>query len=244
MVHELGHLIFGLPDLYDTDFSSSGFGGFGVMGYGTWGRDVVADTHRGDTPVLPTAWTQLQLPWVTARAGGALTSAGRDTVPATAPYVGRATVAISQSSGFWACSAYEYFLMQYRTNVGYDRGLNEFLDPFFETFDAGVIIYHVDESRNNNTQDSRRLVDVEEANGIAMGLGSGVNTNLWYQGHATLFNSTTTPSSDANNRTNSEAEVEVLNAWVTSTGDAAVNMRIASVCDVPPFTVGGTMPFP
>ncbi|KKL09268.1 hypothetical protein LCGC14_2567560, partial [marine sediment metagenome] len=38
MVHELGHLTYSLPDLYDTDGSSNGIGAFGVMASGSWGR--------------------------------------------------------------------------------------------------------------------------------------------------------------------------------------------------------------
>jgi immune inhibitor A len=34
--HELGHLIFGWPDLYDTDGSSEGLGNWCLMGGGSW----------------------------------------------------------------------------------------------------------------------------------------------------------------------------------------------------------------
>jgi len=63
-VHELGHLIFGWPDLYDYDGSSSGIGGFGLMGGGSWGKKN-ADAWGGATPVPPSAWSRYNRGWVT-----------------------------------------------------------------------------------------------------------------------------------------------------------------------------------
>ena len=47
--HELGHLLFGWPDLYDTDESSSGLGNWCLMAGGSWNGD-------GDIPAHPSAW--------------------------------------------------------------------------------------------------------------------------------------------------------------------------------------------
>jgi immune inhibitor A len=44
--HELGHLLFGFPDLYNTDYSSEGIGNWCLMAGGSWGGG-------GDTPVHP-----------------------------------------------------------------------------------------------------------------------------------------------------------------------------------------------
>lgn len=82
MVHELGH-IFGLPDLYDLNESSSGIGGFGLLGSVSWGKEVTVDQYAGETPVLPTAWSQYKLRWVQTQAGGIIKSAGRYNVPST-----------------------------------------------------------------------------------------------------------------------------------------------------------------
>ena len=54
--HELGHLLFGFPDLYDTDFSSEGVGSFCLMGAGNWGGN-------GDTPTHPSAWCKANQGW-------------------------------------------------------------------------------------------------------------------------------------------------------------------------------------
>lgn len=56
--HELGHLLFGLPDLYDIDNTSEGIGNWCLMAGGSWGGG-------GDTPVHPSAWCKAQQEWVT-----------------------------------------------------------------------------------------------------------------------------------------------------------------------------------
>ena len=56
--HELGHLLFGFPDLYDTDNSSEGIGDWCLMSGGSWGGG-------GDTPVHPSAWCKVNQSWVT-----------------------------------------------------------------------------------------------------------------------------------------------------------------------------------
>ena len=55
--HEIGHLLFGFPDLYDTDFSSEGIGNWCLMAGGSWGGG-------GDTPVHPSAWCKANQGWV------------------------------------------------------------------------------------------------------------------------------------------------------------------------------------
>jgi immune inhibitor A len=57
--HELGHLLFGWPDLYDTDYSSQGVGSWCLMSGGLWGGSS-AGTH----PVHPSAWCKANQQWV------------------------------------------------------------------------------------------------------------------------------------------------------------------------------------
>ena len=54
--HEFGHL-FGLPDLYDTDNTSGGIGGWGLMGSGNY--------YTPHHPTWPSAWTRIALGWET-----------------------------------------------------------------------------------------------------------------------------------------------------------------------------------
>ena len=58
--HEYAHAL-GLPDLYDTDGSSSGIGKWGLMGAGTWNYV----STLGDTPAHMSAWSKYRLGWVT-----------------------------------------------------------------------------------------------------------------------------------------------------------------------------------
>ena len=51
--HELGHLLFGWPDLYDTDGSSEGLGNWCLMGGGSW-------NGSGDIPAHPSAWCKVE----------------------------------------------------------------------------------------------------------------------------------------------------------------------------------------
>jgi immune inhibitor A len=54
--HEYGHFL-GLPDLYDTDYSSSGVGRWCLMASGSW-------ANGGTTPTHLSAWCKYQLGWV------------------------------------------------------------------------------------------------------------------------------------------------------------------------------------
>tara|TARA_B100000686_G_scaffold75934_1_gene81875 strand:- start:5964 stop:8657 length:2694 start_codon:yes stop_codon:yes gene_type:complete len=57
--HEFGHAL-GLPDLYDTDYSSTGAGKLALMGSGSWGTN-------GTTPWYPSTmigWCKNELGWV------------------------------------------------------------------------------------------------------------------------------------------------------------------------------------
>ena len=71
MVHELGHLIFGFPDLYDTDGSSDGIGIYDVMAGGSWGKKET-DPYQGMTPVQPSAWTRTTLSWLVPPEGNGI----------------------------------------------------------------------------------------------------------------------------------------------------------------------------
>lgn len=56
IVHELGHLMLGLPDLYSYSGSGS-IGEWGVMGGGSWAMKP-GDSYAGDTPVNMSAWSK------------------------------------------------------------------------------------------------------------------------------------------------------------------------------------------
>ncbi|EGR2351777.1 M6 family metalloprotease domain-containing protein [Vibrio alginolyticus] len=56
IVHELGHLMLGLPDLYARN-SDASIGSWGVMGGGSWAQKP-GDSYAGDTPVNMSAWSK------------------------------------------------------------------------------------------------------------------------------------------------------------------------------------------
>ena len=58
--HELGHLLFGFPDLYDTDDTSEGIGNWCLMAGGSW-------NGGGDVPAHPSAWCKANQGWVIGR---------------------------------------------------------------------------------------------------------------------------------------------------------------------------------
>ena len=60
-VHELGHDI-GFPDLYDTDFSSSGLGDWSIMADGSYA--AAPNAFPGSTPTLPDAWSKSYQGWI------------------------------------------------------------------------------------------------------------------------------------------------------------------------------------
>eukprot|EP00775_Hariotina_reticulata_P010024 gene10024-10179_t len=59
--HEVGHLVFGWPDLYDTDNSSEGLGSWCLMAGGSWNS---TNGVPGALPCDPSAWCKVNQSWV------------------------------------------------------------------------------------------------------------------------------------------------------------------------------------
>ncbi|MCB2201461.1 M6 family metalloprotease domain-containing protein [bacterium] len=119
--HELGHG-FGLPDLYDVDYSSQGIGKWGLMAGGSWNGSL------GNSPAHPSAWCRYQMGITTPtnvttnlinQSIGAVESGG--TIFKLTPY---------------GAGANEYFLIENRQKTGFDAALPG----------SGLLIWHVDES--------------------------------------------------------------------------------------------------
>lgn len=142
--HEFGH-IFGLPDLYDTDNSSEGLGNWCLMAGGTYG----GDGSSAQTPTHMSAWCKKEMGWVTPQL---ITEFKKDfSIPSvtTNPVIYK----------MWRTSqpgSIEYFLLENRQKTGFDSRLPS----------DGLLIYHVDESRNSNQNEDRYLVDLEQADGL------------------------------------------------------------------------------
>jgi immune inhibitor A len=138
--HEIGHLVFGWPDLYDTDESSEGLGNWCLMGGGSW-------NGRGDVPAHPSAWCKLGQGWVAITNRASNGSITLNDVK-TDHTIHR----------FWKDGAAgdEYFLVEYRRKTGYDRELPG----------EGVLIYHVDDTVESNDNERHPLVKLMEADNL------------------------------------------------------------------------------
>ncbi|MEO6917117.1 MAG: M6 family metalloprotease domain-containing protein, partial [Chitinophagaceae bacterium] len=138
--HELGHLLFGFPDLYDADYSSEGIGNWCLMAGGSW-------NNGGLTPAHPSAWCKAQQNWVT-----------------TVNQVGNQDgITIEDvKTGFkvhrlWknGTAGKEYFLVENRQKTLFDKFLPG----------SGLLIWHIDEAISGNTNDSHYQVALMQADG-------------------------------------------------------------------------------
>jgi M6 family metalloprotease-like protein len=122
MVHELGHGILGLPDLYDTGVypalpTSQGIGHWGLMGSGNY-----------NTPASPahlSAWSKDQVGWITVQA---LAPASDTTRHVLNPIVTSDAALRIDIAG-----TTEYFLLENRQALGSDADLHG----------EGLLIWHV-----------------------------------------------------------------------------------------------------
>jgi immune inhibitor A len=137
--HELGHLLFGFPDLYDTDNTSEGIGNWCLMAGGSW-------NGGGDIPAHASAWCKAQQGWVTVQnvtTNGLLTMA--DVKDSHTVY------------RLWkdGTAGQEYFLVENRQKSGYDARLPG----------DGLLIWHIDDAIANNTDEAHYRVALAQADG-------------------------------------------------------------------------------
>lgn len=167
MVHEIGHDL-NLPDLYDTDLSSEGVGEWSIMGSGSWLAQAGQDW--GATPAHPDPFSRTYEGWLsTQRVQGTQAGSAVPQIETNQSVIqlldnpGGVNWTFNQTSGTG-----EYFLVENRQRVGYDAALPG----------CGLLIWHIDETRTSsnsaNANESRKLVDVEEADGLAE-LDAGTN---------------------------------------------------------------------
>ncbi len=214
IAHELGHSAFDLPDLYDVDDSSAGIGYFGLMSGGTWGYAEESEVS-GYTPTHMCAWSKVKNGWVT---------------PIVVTQVNDKAYTLSASAlsnmdilKIPTQVANEYFLVENRANLGYDKGLNS-LDG---SFIGGMAIWHIDEttiyanyaSNRIQTNESHKGIDLEEALNARLDSSPyehGDAKNLFYRRSATRFTPSTSPNSRLYNSNDTAIEVENISS-VSST---------------------------
>lgn len=183
--HELGH-VFGLPDLYDTDYSSAGTGRWDLMAGGSW-------NGGGDTPAHPTSWCKFKLGWVNPTV--IFNSQQSVTLK---PYAINNEQVYKLPIG--ATDSKEYFLLSNRRKMGFDSQLPG----------EGLIVEHVDENQTGNTDETHYLVGVEQCDGkfdLEKNANRGDDTDSYPCGANSSFTVSTTPSSKAYNGSDSKVAV-------------------------------------
>jgi len=173
--HELGHLLFGFPDLYDTDGTSEGIGNWCLMAGGSWGGG-------GDIPVHPSAWCKAQQGWASVTN---VVSNGTLSIP---------DVKISRTvHRLWkdGSGGPEYFLMENRQRTGYDQSLPG----------DGLLLWHIDDSQPDNTNESHykvALIQADNKRDMELDHNRG-DAGDPYPGSVgnTSFNATSSPNSNS-----------------------------------------------
>lgn len=201
--HELGHLLFGWPDLYDTDGTSEGLGNWCLMGGGSW-------NGNGDVPAHPSAWCKANQGWVSVvnrKTNGTITVKDVKSDP--------------KVYRLWknGAAGTEYFLVENRQRTLYDRKLPG----------AGLLVYHVDEAIEGNEDENHPLVKLLEADGLRH-LHTGANrgdTGDAYPGSAKNVSLTNVSTPDSNAYGGIDACVRITNIVVSGTG---VKVRIGVKC--------------
>jgi M6 family metalloprotease-like protein len=149
--HEFGHVL-GLPDLYDTDYSSSGVGDWCMMSFGSWGGG-------GLTPVHFLSWCKARLGFLDPTVP--LTNVAGALIPRieTSPTAFKLwTGGYPESESFW---------VENRQLTLSDVSLPG----------AGLVICHVDESVSGNEDESHPLVAIEQADGLDELAAGGASDN-------------------------------------------------------------------
>ncbi|MFZ5432400.1 MAG: M6 family metalloprotease domain-containing protein [Calditrichota bacterium] len=212
--HEMGHAVFGLPDLYDYDYDSRGLGDWSLMAGGSW------NGTRGNSPSHPDAWCRVEMGVATP------TILTQNLFGASIPAI-ETTPTIYR---LWTNGTVgnQFFLVENRRQTGYDAALPS----------QGLMIYHVDESQsgNNNqwypgyTSNGHYKVALEQADGLwqlEQDANDG-NSGDPYPGSTSrlIFDSTTTPDSRDYNGNNTQVMVRSISASApTMTADLWVGVQ-------------------
>ncbi len=126
--HEFGHVL-GLPDLYDTDYSSNGVGRWSMMAGGSW-------NGGGARPADFDAWCKIQLGWLTPIE---ISGEMNDVILPPAETSDIVYKLHNETMG-----PQEYFLLENRQPIGNDLWLPG----------EGLLFWHVDDSVNNNRSEA------------------------------------------------------------------------------------------
>ncbi|GAM09430.1 immune inhibitor A [Geobacter sp. OR-1] len=192
IVHELGHQMLGLPDLYDTSYTNAGMGNFSVMAGGCWG--LASGQYSGATPVALDAWSREFLGWsipATPTASGAQSLGAALAAPDKTVKLVRPSI-----------SSTEYWLVENRHPTGWDQGITGLVSGY----SGGLLVTHVDITAgtagsndiNQYTAGSHQGVVPEQANTATCDMLAtscrGAATTTFFAGNNPAFGPATTPA--------------------------------------------------
>ena len=227
--HELGHIL-GLPDLYSY-IGGVDIGSYSVMAYGSWGTDQLmgsTDTKAGNTPTHLDAWSKIRLGFVTP-VQVTPTTYWRNNLNSAAGSSYN-TLKIAPASGT------QYFLVENRQLVGYDRGLWR-----AGVTTGGILIWHIDEAAfdakndgdtNANGNNFHRGADLENYQKTFIGTAT-TGSPFYVQGGR--FDAGTTPNSNfhqAGHDTNLAYHFDCHPQTIASGVQIRVNSPYGSVMNV------------
>lgn len=198
--HEFGHTL-GLPDLYDTDYSSEGIGNWSVMAGGS-------HNGNGESPARFDAWCKTQLGFIEP-----IQVTGNE-LNHEFPQVADAPHILQMWTG--GAPGGQYFLVSNRQKTGFDATLPG----------EGLLILHVnDDAPSNNDDESNYMVALEQADGLFelennRDRGDGGDPFPGYSNNRE-FSDRTTPNSKG--RAGSVTQVAV---WDISDSDSVMTANI------------------
>jgi immune inhibitor A len=196
--HELGHLLFGFPDLYDIDYSSEGVGNWCLMGGGSW-------LGGGEIPAHPSAWCKVQQGWATV-----VDQLDQDNLQIEDVKTGKKVYRLWQNG----VAGTEYFLLENRQKSLYDKELPG----------EGLLVWHVDDTIQDNSNEIHPKVALVQSDGkedLEKGNNRG-DTGDPFPGSAgvTAFTPTTDPGSTSYSNQDSCVRLENISApGATMTAD-------------------------
>ncbi|KAG0621077.1 hypothetical protein M758_4G267200 [Ceratodon purpureus] len=126
--HELGHLAFDWPDLYDADYSSAGIGNWCLMAAGSYNGNE-------SNPSPPSAWCKVDQEWVSVNTISKSSQVSLEDVK-----TGHSVLKIHETGA----PTTEYWLLENRHKVGRDADLPG----------DGLLVWHVDDALDDNDNEA------------------------------------------------------------------------------------------
>ncbi|HEU5140360.1 MAG TPA: M6 family metalloprotease domain-containing protein [Bacillales bacterium] len=132
--HEFGHAL-GLPDMYDTDYTSEGDGNFSLMAGGSWMQYPNGNAYSGNSPTAFDPYSKIFLGWL-------------DPIEVT-PEDGMKTITLQPVNeapdvvkmAVPGSNGTEYFLIENQQQEGFNKGLHAMGEDAH-----GLVVWHVDEN--------------------------------------------------------------------------------------------------